>query len=336
MRWWRHPRGTAHQVGPVKPAEGFAGNVRSGDGAGGDGEVAVSENIKAGLEPIQGRVGGVHVLSQHGLVVPTTVDGLGPQDVSWREIIRVEGHQQVGPIEWDIELDELLSGSVERFVPNGDVEFRVGADDVVEFQLDHAVISEVAKVEGDGGKHAVDHESSIEVVAHKSAIGHHQLPAFFDRDRRAGCHGHVGVDRQRTPVGHDHMAVEMAVIGPCFGAGDGGRSTIGGCLGCRKREAQQQEGEEKGCRECMGSHGAVLVAWRIRVLPGPQPNQRPRRPYSSPEGTEVHDRSNGGRCRERWTRTRPLLIAECLTQGWLAALCSGQRRDRTNRHESCF
>ena len=102
---------------------------------------------------------------------------------------------------------------------------------MVKFELNHALIGEVAKVEGDGRIHAVDHEAGVEVVAEEGAVGQNELAAVLHREGRAGCHGHVGVYRQGATGGDHHMPVHVAVIGPRFRTRDRGCASVAGRLG---------------------------------------------------------------------------------------------------------
>ena len=61
-------------------------------------------------------------MSQDGFCVTTAVNGLGPQDIGRREVIRIETHHEVGSVQRGIELNEFLSRRTDGLVAERDVE----------------------------------------------------------------------------------------------------------------------------------------------------------------------------------------------------------------------
>ena len=169
-------------------------DVGAHDFAAGHGQTTVCVNLKPGLEPVQRCIDGRQIFSQQGFGVPAAVDGFRPQHVGWLEVQRIKHHDQFGAVQGRVKLHDVGSGGVDGFVPKRDVEFRI-ADGVVEHDLDHAIVRQVAKVQFQGGADPVDHHAGVQVLADQCTVGHHQLGALLYRYGGVFGHGDVGVDR---------------------------------------------------------------------------------------------------------------------------------------------
>ena len=151
-------------------------------------------NVKARLEPVERGLVGIDVLSEVRFGVTSPVDGLGPQNVGRREVVGIEGDEEVGGVERSIKLNQIQSRSVDGFIAECHVHFGGFIDDMVKLELNNALIGKVAKVERECSKHAVHHQPGIEVVAQDGPVGHHELPTLFNGEGRAGLHGDVRID----------------------------------------------------------------------------------------------------------------------------------------------
>ena len=174
----------------------------------------MGSDIEARLEPVQRCIGSVNVLREQGFGVPAAVNGLGPENVCRREVVRIEGDDEVGTVERCIKLNHIQAGGVDGLITEGDVHFGIGIDGVVEFELQHPLVCEVTKIEGERCKHAVYHQASIQVVADECTVGHHQLSAFLHGDGGPGFDRDVGVDGERGTVTDHDVAVHVPIFRP--------------------------------------------------------------------------------------------------------------------------
>ena len=139
-------------------------------------------DVKSRLEPIQRCIGRFNVLGEKRFGVSATVNGLGPQDIGRREVVGIEGDDEVGIVQWCIKTDHVKTRGVDRFVTEGDVHLGVCINGVVQSPVEGLLVGEVAEVDGQGRKHAVDHQARIEVITEESAVGDDQLSTVLNRE----------------------------------------------------------------------------------------------------------------------------------------------------------
>ena len=118
-----------------------------------------------------------------------------------------------------------------------------------------------------------------------------------------------------------------------FRVGDGVRITSRGWSGSGQGNCQQKQAEQEGDWVDSCSHEIHTSPWWISIRPVWSFKMASRRPYSMPKTLLGHEWGNGGRGRQRWTRTCPLSFTRCFCSCRCASLCSRKRRNGSNRHQ---